>query len=370
MLLRKRRSDLGEELTPKQLRELVTDYKEQNEVMLSCARILCYFIKDFTFDIADVNSEGFKKQIDELVDRMKTADSARDVQRSLDSAQKWIADFIAREREYLDTRDSELKNLVEMLHSSIMDIVGDNHVFTSHMQEQNVRIGSLLQLDDIRQLKQGLSSEMETMRQVIQEKQLGDSKRIETLSRQVDVLRTSMEEYKIASMQDGLTSASNRLAFDTFLRTQMEAAEIRRKPLCMLMCDLDDLKKLNDTFGHWIGDVALQTFARECEKAVRNTDMVARYGGDEFAIVLPGSVLKNASKIAQTIRDNVAVKRYICKKGDKSIEFSLTVSIGVSEVRRHDTVHSFVERADKALYQAKQSGKNCAKAETDLKAAA
>ena len=370
MFLRKRKPGLGEELTPEQLRRMLKDYEEQNETLLSCVRILCYFIKDFTFDIADIDSEGFKKRMDELVDRMKAAGSARDVQRSLDAAQKWIADFIARERDYLSNCDSELNKMVDMLRDSLKEIVGENQVFTSHMEDQHVRMGKLLELDDIRHLKQGLSAEIETMRHAVQAKQASDSKRIETLSKEVQVLRLSVEEYMNASMQDALTSVSNRFAFDTFLRAQMQVAEIRRKPLCMLMCDLDDFKRLNDSLGHRIGDVALQTFASECQNVVRDSDMVARYGGEEFALILPGSSLKNATAIAQRIRNNVAVKRYICKEGDKSIEFSITVSIGVAQVRRRDTVSAFIGRADKALYVAKQSGKNCVKTETEIRAAA
>ena len=370
MLLRKRRADLGEDITPQQLRDLVGDYKDQNEVMLSAVRILCYFIKDFTFDIADINSDGFKKKIDELVDRLKTAESAREVLKSLDAAKKWITDFIEIEREYLSNCDTEMKKMVDMLRDSLKDLVGEDQVFTTRMEEQNARMGKLLQLDDIRQLKQGLSTEIDAMRQAIQTKQACDSKRIEKLSKEVEVLRLSVEEYKTASMMDALTGASNRLAFDTFIRAQMQVSELRRKPLCMLMCDLDDFKKLNDTLGHRIGDVALQTFARECQSVVRDSDMVARYGGEEFALILPGSTLKVAQQVAQRIRDNVAVKRYICKEGDKSIEFKMTVSIGAAELDKRDTLSTFVSRADKALYFAKQSGKNCVKSETELKAAA
>lgn len=72
MFMRKRKPELGQELTPEQLRRMLEDYEEQTETMLSCVRILCYFIKDFTFDISDIHSEDFKKRMDELVDRVKT----------------------------------------------------------------------------------------------------------------------------------------------------------------------------------------------------------------------------------------------------------------------------------------------------------
>ena len=126
----------------------------------------------------------------------------------------------------------------------------------------------------------------------------------------------------------------------------------------MLMLDIDNFKTINDTYGHSVGDRVLLAFAKKCKQFVRENDFLARYGGEEFAIVLPGSSLRNAAKRARQICKSIAAARYAIQDTGSGDVLKVTTSIGVSVKRKKDTAASLIDRADKALYMAKQSGKN------------
>jgi diguanylate cyclase (GGDEF)-like protein len=168
--------------------------------------------------------------------------------------------------------------------------------------------------------------------------------------------RTELESYKFHASVDGLTGLFNRYWMDKMLSRQMERSRGGGEPLCLLLVDVDHFKQFNDRHGHVAGDCALRAVASCMRGAVRPTDLIARYGGEEFAVLLPGARLANARDIAERLRSAVSAEsiQYL----DDSKLPPVTVSVGVAQMPEHGTPEAFVEQADRALYRAKESGRN------------
>jgi len=355
-----------EELSPRKMSELVDKCREQADYMLSCVRVLFYLIKDFSFALVETNADDFTKRIDDTVNALDAADTPKAMQSAFNSGKESIIEFITREKEQIAARESELKKMIEFLRSTLTNVIGENREFNNNLYEQNIRMEKIVHLDDIRKIKESLMVEVKQMQVVIQDKQSNDAKRIDTLSHEVKDLRASLKEYKGAATTDALTKAANRLAFDTQIRSSVEHAEMNHKPFSLLMCDIDDFRSFNTDHGHQMGDLVLQVFVAKCKSVLRQTDMIARYGGDEFTILLPGANLKLAMGIARRLCAAVSGARYIHETAAEKTEFSFTCSVGVSSSRRYDKVNTLIERADKALYAAKHAGKGCVWSEKDL----
>ena len=148
-----------------------------------------------------------------------------------------------------------------------------------------------------------------------------------------------------SSTTDELTGVANRRRLETYLA---ETA-----PFSIIMMDIDHFKKVNDTYGHGVGDEVLRHFARVTQKAVRPNDLLARYGGEEFTVVCKAN-LEQAVKVAERIRSSI--ENTPAKTSAGAIK--ITASFGVAEYKEGDTPESVKERADQALYRAKQSGRN------------
>lgn len=133
-----------------------------------------------------------------------------------------------------------------------------------------------------------------------------------------------------------------------------------------MMCDLDNFKQVNDTYGHIVGDSVLKCFVQECKTMFRSDDLIARYGGEEFAILLSGIGLGGALSRAQSFCRLLSHKQFLVDPQLPDKRISFTVSIGVSELRSEDTPEAFIDRADKALYLAKRTGKNRAVGENEM----
>ena len=139
------------------------------------------------------------------------------------------------------------------------------------------------------------------------------------------------------------------------------------KPFSLLLCDLDNFKNINDTHGHLVGDAVLSVFVAECRTLLREEDYIARYGGDEFVIILHGANLGNAVKKANAICNLLSAKLHRFSGQDISVQIQMGVSIGVAEAHRRDSMESVIERADAALYYAKQRGRNRVASEREAK---
>ncbi|NGN40062.1 PleD family two-component system response regulator [Mesorhizobium sp. CGMCC 1.15528] len=175
--------------------------------------------------------------------------------------------------------------------------------------------------------------------------------------RYTDHLRASVTETIEMAVTDGLTGLHNRRYLDSHLQTLFDRAVARRRPISVMITDLDRFKSVNDTYGHDGGDDVLREFARRLRKNVRGIDLACRYGGEEFVVVMPDTDGVIAEKVAERIRSEIAQTPFAVGKDGQTL--NVTISVGVSSLRRGtDTVEDLMKRADVALYEAKTGGRN------------
>ena len=167
--------------------------------------------------------------------------------------------------------------------------------------------------------------------------------------------KTKLDTLKIEAQTDYLTGTLNRTTFEKELEHLLIEYTRFSKDVCVMMLDVDFFKKINDTFGHFIGDYVLKKLAYSLKSQVRKSDFVFRYGGEEFAIVLPDITLQNAVIIAEKIRQLIEHQTF--KVDEKNV--AVTLSIGLSMFQKEDqSISKVVIRADEALYRAKRNGRN------------
>ena len=154
---------------------------------------------------------------------------------------------------------------------------------------------------------------------------------------------------------DPLTGVGNRRFFLDVGKKEYLRAVRYSQPLSLILLDVDHFKHINDTYGHDIGDVALKALAKVCINTLRDTDVLARIGGEEFAIVLPGTDLAGGAALGERLRKNVETNEIATDEG----LISYTISMGVTDMQVDDeNIEVILNRADKGLYRAKESGRN------------
>lgn len=168
------------------------------------------------------------------------------------------------------------------------------------------------------------------------------------------VVRRSHRQMEAVAGTDKLTGLLNRLAFEMVFQQAILDSERRRMPLSALLLDIDHFKSVNDDHGHLVGDRILQQIARVARGAVRENDIVARWGGEEFLILLKDCPLQQAVAIAEKLRATIAAHDFALQGSDALV----TASIGIAEYTHAESPSDFFSRADNALYQAKGKGRN------------
>ena len=187
---------------------------------------------------------------------------------------------------------------------------------------------------------------------------------LDEISKQASITIERASEYmkilKDATL-DALTGLNNRHQFALRLREETASAKRQNTPLCCIMTDIDFFKKVNDTYGHAVGDCVLKNVARTIKKELRENDIPSRYGGEEFAILLPHTTLEEAQLVAQRLRSAIEKKKINIEEynieGVKQL--GVTISIGVSQYdKKMKEPQQLYQNADKALYSAKENGRN------------
>lgn len=191
------------------------------------------------------------------------------------------------------------------------------------------------------------------------ELQLADSRK------QIADLQQSLDAIRFESLTDELTTLANRKHFDQTIERAVNQAREADIGFSLLITDIDHFKTFNDTYGHQTGDQVLRLVGLATKQNVKGQDIACRYGGEEFAIVLPQTNLDQARTVAEHIRVAVMSKELVKRSTGENLGF-ITISVGVSTFKGGDTVQTMIERADSALYLAKRTGRNRVCTERDL----
>ncbi len=174
--------------------------------------------------------------------------------------------------------------------------------------------------------------------------------------RYVDRLRQSVQQSVEMAFYDPLTGLNNRRFLERRLPAMIETAHRRGAPLAMMILDIDHFKHINDSYGHEAGDLVLKGFAAELQQIVRGGDLVCRLGGEEFVVAMPGVDAPHATRMAERARRTIENMEFPIPTASGSV--SITVSIGLADLRGEQDSAELYRRADRALYLSKSEGRN------------
>lgn len=271
--------------------------------------------------------------------------------------------FFGLERQTVALRQisSKIESAVSQAMGMLVSANQDARTYGEVLGQTAARLDNGASITLVREVVTRVIEETRSMidRSDLLEKQLSQS------TVEIGELRKQVESASREAMTDPLTGIGNRKMFDYQMKQCMQAAMEHGSELALMMLDIDHFKRFNDNFGHQFGDMVLRLVARSLTEGVKESDQPIRYGGEEFAILMPGTQIGDALLLAEQLRSAVASKTLV-KKGTKETLGNVTMSIGVSSYRLGEPVTAFIERADAALYKAKQSGRNRVFSERDL----
>lgn len=258
-----------------------------------------------------------------------------------------------REKEFFD--DSARK--VQAVASEIVELIrGAGMAHKEYNQQLQRQSDNFSDSQDMEQVKKIISELITDTRRMMDENHKLEEK-LHDSAHELQQMRNDVHHLRAETMRDTLTGIPNRRAFDTELQIRATESLERQRPLCLIMIDIDHFKAFNDTYGHPVGDQVLRLVARTLEEGLRSTEMLCRYGGEEFAVIVPNIKLRDAEKVANRLRERIAVKDIINQSKNEKLG-RLTVSLGVAQLGHGETLAEFIDRADRALYRSKEGGRN------------
>ncbi len=298
----------------------------------------------------------------EQVSMIKTSSSLQD----LLTVEERINDIIPKHFEttkcLVNTKFNELREMLNELAEDFGSITEDNTNFSGQIKDSMSHIENAIELDEIKEIRKKITLETSSMRDVIAKKQEKDAIIIDSLTYKVKSMTAELASAKEEVLIDGLTQIYNRKAFDKKINDFFNKKSEKRRLFTLVMVDIDYFKKVNDEYGHTVGDEILKMVARTIKDTFRLNDFVARYGGEEFSVMIDRIDSHYIMNVCERLRIAIEAINFTVDTGI----IPTSASIGIAFSKESDTPKKLIDRADKALYLAKDCGRNTIKSEVDL----
>jgi len=343
---RRERGALSVELSTSRSRVQVLE--DVAATMLTCVQAL-------VLDLDECGAPALKADLAGLASRLHAGVDAADLGEDLASLHKDTLEFAELERKHLATRDAELRNIIEVLSEGLAAVSAGAAAYHRKVLDGGARFEAASRLSDLQKMRATITQEVTVLRNAVAERQAQETSTAAALRSEIDLLRVRVQREQQTARLDKLTRAANRTAFDEELARRCELAATGGTAFALLLADVDHFKQINDTHGHQIGDRVLHALATFLRDHTRADDTVARWGGEEFAVILPGASSRSAYGKAKDLVSDLAKTDWTIDRGKK---LRFTISIGVTAWREGDSPALVVERVDKALYAAKHGGRN------------
>ncbi len=326
-----------------------------------------------------------QKGLYEKISAVKVALTEGGLLRRLADVRLQLADLLDCYRRFHDGERSRLEDVLKELISKLAEIeknvvaglleshkeaMVDNAQFAERLEGQVMEIQEAAQLKDLERIRQAIANRTERMHAAIQAKRQADAAlsasfeaRVRSLERQLHDAKRALSHMTERAYHDPfLEGVYNRRAFTEKLHHEISRFQRYQHPVSLLLFDMDHFKHVNDAYGHRAGDFVLQTLAARVRLVLRTPDLFARFGGDEFALILPHTSLPGAVIVAERLRAIVYHSQFVFE----THTLPVSLSMGVATVRPGDTVDTLLARADQALYLAKEKGRNQVRSEEEL----
>ena len=255
----------------------------------------------------------------------------------------------------------EAKEALKQMLAGFVDHLAEFADSTSDYHDKMERcVEKISKADDITQLENVLAEVISATRiiQLNAQRSRDDLRttrqKVEAAEQRINELQDELDKASTLVRHDQLTGVLNRRGLEEAFDNEFSRSQRRKSPLCVALLDIDNFKKLNDTLGHEAGDAALIHLATTIRETLRPQDTIARFGGEEFIIILPDTAIPDAHKALVRLQRELT-KRFFLHDNEKVL---ITFSAGVTDFRPDDTQAGITKRADEAMYKAKKSGKN------------
>jgi diguanylate cyclase len=328
-------------------KETPKEASNQNQYVERVSRILLVCVEGIQKLIEQ--ADPIFKTLDELKEVIKKAvrpkphtGIAKDLEKFFE---RWLLD-----KKFRETKNDAINQIVNGLAETVQGVIKSSSKFDESMGDCIIKIENAEQEAEIIVLKDMIIKEIQRARENSREMSIElDGYRKTTRS-----LAAKLQHTEAKALVDPLTNVLNRNAYNMKISQMVNAYTDFGEVFAILVVDIDHFKKFNDNYGHRAGDRVLNSVATSLKSCLRASDMIFRYGGEEFVIILKSIILEDAGKIALKLRKHIEKDYFV----DKDRQLKVTISIGCTVIREGDTEESLFERADKALYEAKDKGRN------------
>lgn len=247
-----------------------------------------------------------------------------------------------------DTNVKKIENFESDINLQVGNIAESFDSYTTINELKEVVVVKLKKIKDLVSLKK--KEEVEKTK-AAQESMAQLNERINAVEKKAQQMSVKAKEYQKAAMKDGLTGLFTRGAFDVKIKEAYDNYTTLKKDFSIIVFDVNKFKQINDTLGHIAGDKVLKKISECLEESFRKDDFIARYGGDEFTVIIENLSEEMAKEKIDIFNMNLKKRRFVSKKHG---EVKLSVSSGMAKVMENDTIESMIDRADRAMYESKQ----------------